>query len=127
MAHRPQHTTTPTGKTGRRGSAYPGGRRSSTQPDREKAAHSHHPNGGPGTPGGSLGDVLRALLHFPVGVYAAWMMSIDGVSALAFVLVFLAYEAMEDWRIRDRSFKDILGFAWGIAVGYPIFVVWRLL
>jgi len=39
-----------------------------------------------------------------------------GLGALAIGLM-VAYEAFNDWRKRDESYKDVLGVVWGVLIG----------
>lgn len=56
-------------------------------------------------------------MHFPVGVFTAWLATFNPVICLVFGFGFLFYEGIEDWRIIDRSYKDVLGYLIGIGVG----------
>jgi len=67
-------------------------------------------------------DFKRAALHFPVGVFTAWLGTVSPVTCGVFGAGFLVYEVMEDWRIKDRSYKDVLGYLVGIVVGS--FLLW---
>ena len=62
-------------------------------------------------------DIRRAVLHFPVGVFAAWLASVAWVLCLVFSAGFLTYEVMEDWQIADRGYRDVFGFLIGVGVG----------
>lgn len=68
-------------------------------------------------------DGFRAVLHFPVGVFTAWLGVRTPMICLVFGLGFLVYEALEDWRIKDRGYKDVFGYLIGIAAGS---VIWWL-
>lgn len=72
----------------------------------------------------SKSDMIRAALHFPVGIYTAWLGTFNPVVCLVFGLGFLFYEGIEDWRIKDRSYKDVFGYLIGIGVGS--FLFWLL-
>lgn len=61
-------------------------------------------------------DVFRALLHLPVGVFAGWLIIEVTALGIVFSLGFLTYELCEDWRISDRSYKDIFGYLIGLAI-----------
>lgn len=67
-------------------------------------------------------DFKRAALHFPVGVFTAWLGTVSPVTCGVFGAGFLVYEVMEDWRLKDRSYKDVLGYLVGIVVGS--FILW---
>ena len=62
-------------------------------------------------------DLIRAAIHFPVGVFTAFLLLIHPTTGIAFTISFLAYEFINDWRKHDNSYKDIYGFLWGFAVG----------
>ena len=61
-------------------------------------------------------DMIRALIHLPVGAFAAWLSTGHWVLCLVFSLSFLFYEIIQDWRIKDRSYKDIFGFLIGFGI-----------
>ena len=67
-------------------------------------------------------DIYRALLHFPVGLLACDFTFQAPVPGAIFSIGFLTYEVIEDWRIKDRSYKDI----WGYLVGYALVGILRL-
>ena len=64
----------------------------------------------------SILDIWRAVLHFPVGCFAAWLIYVLPAIGIVFSISFLAYEVVEDWRIKDRGYKDIFGYLVGIGV-----------
>lgn len=76
-------------------------------------------------------DWKRFWMHFPVGTACAWAILSPlkddwriTVAGVVFTFIFIVYEAFEDWRIGDLSFKDILGLAWGFGgflIPYSIF------
>ena len=72
-------------------------------------------------------DIRRALLHAPVGVLAAWLCFSLSAIGTPFFIGFLVYEIVEDWRIKDRGYKDILGFLWGFAVTGAVLIGMTLL
>ena len=60
----------------------------------------------------------RALLHFPVGLFAVFLLlRVDLALGVVFAISFLVYEAMEDWRIHDKSYLDIYGYLFGLGIG----------
>lgn len=69
-------------------------------------------------------DIARAALHFPVGIFTAWLGTFTPIVTIVFGLGFLVYETIEDWRIKDRSYKDVFGYLIGIGVGS--FAFWML-
>lgn len=62
-------------------------------------------------------DLIRAIIHFPVGMFAAWLLLIHPPTGMAFTFSFIAYEFINDWRKHDNSYKDIYGFLWGFSIG----------
>lgn len=62
-------------------------------------------------------NLPRAALHFPVGIFAAWLTSWNPALGLLLGAGFLLYEVLEDWRIKDHSFLDVYGFLCGLSVG----------
>lgn len=66
-------------------------------------------------------DIKRAALHFPVGVFTAWLGTFTPVITLVFGIGFMVYEVMEDWRIKDQSYHDVFGYLIGIAFGSVLF------
>lgn len=66
-------------------------------------------------------DIKRATLHFPLGIFTAWLGTFSPVVCIIFGIGFLTYEVIEDWRIKDRSYKDVFGYLIGIGIGSFIF------
>jgi predicted DNA repair protein MutK len=69
-------------------------------------------------------DFIRALLHFPVGLFVAWLISWSVAQGVMMGVAFLTYEVIEDWRIKDRSYKDVYGYALGLGVGSVAVYLW---
>lgn len=67
--------------------------------------------------------VIRALIHVPLGLLQGYASRISWNLSLTFCLCFLTYEVIEDWRIHDKSFNDILGYL----IGLGAYIVIRLL
>ncbi len=65
----------------------------------------------------NVDDIRRALLHFPVGVFVAWLILVNPALGIMLGITFLVYEIMNDWRKKDWSYKDVYGYAFGLAVG----------
>ena len=68
-----------------------------------------------------MNKVWRAGIHAPVGVFAAWVIQHSPTLGFTIAITFIAYEIAQDWRIGDRSFKDILGFLIGLSIGALVF------
>jgi len=58
-------------------------------------------------------DWKRFWLHLPIGMLCAWLIYSLGAVGIIASVGFMFYEFLEDWRIEDLSFKDMLGFLWG--------------
>lgn len=64
-------------------------------------------------------DWKRFWLHFPVGVFGAGVLWINATAGAVFCLSFLAYEIIQDWSAtpaEGRSYKDIIGYCFGLGV-----------
>ena len=59
-------------------------------------------------------------MHIPVGALAAWFYTGGWALCLVFAAGFLFYELIQDWRIRDRSYKDVYGFLIGFGGGAAV-------
>lgn len=68
-------------------------------------------------------DVKRAIIHYPVGFFTAWLATETWVIAILLGVGFLVYEVIEDWRIHDKSFKDVFGNLIGLGSGGFIFAL----
>ena len=69
---------------------------------------------------------FRFWLHFPIGVLCGLLLIWFVTVYLGIILsiAFLVYEIMNDWRKGDKSYKDVVGFVWGLGcVGLVIFVI----
>ena len=68
-------------------------------------------------------DWRRLWMHFPWGALAAFVYTQDPVAGLAILASEFIYEAFNDWRKKDWSYKDVLGIVWGFMI--PI-TIWRI-
>ena len=50
------------------------------------------------------------LVHFPIGLLAGLLTITNPVMGVVLSFGFLFYEALEDWRIKDRGYRDVFGF-----------------
>lgn len=70
-------------------------------------------------------DWARLGQHFPIG-FVAWLIyfqdALAGLTVLALVVV---YEAFNDWRKGDASYKDVLGLVWGFCIPVALVALWR--
>lgn len=68
--------------------------------------------------------VFRGLIHIPVGVINAWIVTVDpmlvgAVAGILFFGGFIFYEYAEDWRIADHAYVDLQGWL----VGFPLYYI----
>jgi len=68
-------------------------------------------------------DKIRAYQHAPIGVLAGWLLFVNGFAGLALVIGFLGYEALQDFRKIDHSYKDVIGFLWALGITIAIFAI----
>jgi len=68
-------------------------------------------------------ELERAALHFPVGCFGAYLCFVHPMMGLVFNIGFLVYEAMNDWRKKDWSYKDIFGYLCGFGVAAGIICI----
>ena len=66
----------------------------------------------------------RFLMHFPIGVLTGVVFNYDGYLALGLLFGFCFYEFIQDWRKRDNSYKDVIGFVVGLFVGGVGILIW---
>jgi len=72
-------------------------------------------------------DFLRFWLHFPIGAGGACLVFLEPTVGIIFNLYFIVYEAFNDWRKKDQSYKDIIGAVAGYAAGSAIWLICRLI
>lgn len=72
-----------------------------------------------------MNRAARAIIHIPHGVLIAVASLVNAPLAWVFVVVFLAYEYLEEWRIADHSYRDLLGVLIGLAVVMIIYLMRR--
>ena len=68
-------------------------------------------------------EIIRFAMHFPVGLFAAWLTIVMPVVGILFVVLFCVYEIMNDWRKVDWSYKDVIGFIAGYGTLPTIFYI----
>ena len=72
----------------------------------------------------SKSDWKRFWMHLPIGVICALLVYYLPTIGILATVGFMFYEVLEDWKINDLSFKDMLGFLWGfIGTGIALSVV----
>lgn len=60
------------------------------------------------------------LVHFPVGLFSAWLTAKTPPVGLMLSSGFLVYEILEDFRINDKGHEDVYGFLIGYGFGGAI-------
>jgi purine-cytosine permease-like protein len=83
--------------------------------------------------GSTLRKVVRVVMHIPHGWAFSWMVLWSEepfkrlianppphwcvvVTACVFLTVFVGYEIVEDWRIKDHAYVDLMGLQAGLLV-----------
>ena len=72
---------------------------------------------------GILSKFWRCVLHIPVGVLNAGFFLYDKQIGWAFLVAFMIYELVEDYRIKDFAHIDVIGWLWGFGIVYSIAAV----
>jgi len=72
------------------------------------------------------GDWVRLLMHLPWGILGVLLITVNAPAGVICCLGTLAYEAFNDWRKHDESYKDVLGIVWGFFIGGIIIWGFRL-
>ncbi len=71
-------------------------------------------------------DWKRVVLHIPVGMLGVLFILNCLPVGIVFCLSTWLYEVMDDWRSKDKSFKDVLGICWGYGLGGLVIVIYKL-
>ncbi len=71
-------------------------------------------------------DWIRLFLHLPWGLLGVWLITVDTAIGIMATSGMFIYEAFNDWRKHDESYKDVLGIVWGILLGGIILGVTKL-
>jgi hypothetical protein len=71
-------------------------------------------------------DWIRCLQHIPWGLLAVGLFLYHPLLGAAACFMELGYEAFNDWRKADNSYKDVLGIVWGILLGGYILLALKL-
>jgi hypothetical protein len=76
-------------------------------------------------------DWERLGMHAPWGALAGVLyFQVGEPYGIAAVALMIGYEAFNDWRKMDKSYKDVIGIVWGwliVGVSYGIGgLIWRL-
>jgi len=67
----------------------------------------------------------RNAIHYIAGGISAWVATLYPVLGLGLIITFLVYEAMNDWRKEDWSYRDVLEFLIGLFVVAAGLSIWR--
>ena len=70
-------------------------------------------------------DWLRLLMHLPWGMLGAFIQAWRQDFGITAIALMVSYEAFNDWRKKDDSYKDVLGIVWGYLIGSII--IWRFI
>jgi len=68
----------------------------------------------------------RLFLHLPWGLLAVGLFLFHPLLGLTACFMELGYEAFNDWRKKDKSYKDVIGIVWGILIGGYIMLILKL-
>lgn len=69
----------------------------------------------------------RYLIHIPHGVGAAWALFVFPFIGIGWLVLIIAYQYLEDWRIEDKSYIDMRGYMIGYAIVSVIRIIWHYL
>lgn len=69
--------------------------------------------------------MVRLLIHVPVGLAIAVLAIFNKAIAAILAVFFLAYEFNQDKYKKDHAHKDIIGAAWGVAIGGIGIILYR--
>lgn len=65
-------------------------------------------------------DTARLVYHILPGMFLSYLCLTDKVLGIAFLILLVFYQFIEDWRIDDHSYKDVRGYKTGVFIGYVI-------
>ena len=57
----------------------------------------------------------RTFMHMPVGALTGFFIHFTPLAGAMFMVGWVVYEVIEDWRIGDRSYFDVASFLMGMA------------
>jgi hypothetical protein len=69
----------------------------------------------------------RYLIHIPHGMGAAWALFVFPFVGIGWLVLIIAYQYLEDWRIEDKSYIDMRGYMIGYAIVSIIRIIWHYL
>ena len=62
-------------------------------------------------------DWVRLAIHLPWGLIPAGVTFYHPLGGSLILASTFVYEAFNDWRKKDESYKDVLGICWGYIIG----------
>ena len=72
-------------------------------------------------------DWKRLWMHLPWGLLAVGLFVFHPLLGATACFSTFVYEAFNDWRKMDSSYKDVLGICWGILIGGYILLALKVL
>jgi len=72
-------------------------------------------------------DWTRLAIHLPWGFMGAALCLPDRAIGITATALMIGYEAFNDWRKKDKSYKDVLGIVWGFLIASFAFWIAGLL
>ena len=70
-------------------------------------------------------DWIRLAIHLPWGLLPAGITFFHPLGGSLILVSTFVYEAFNDWRKEDHSYKDVLGIVWGYIIGITLGVIIR--
>lgn len=67
----------------------------------------------------------RWLMHLPVGAVPAAITAFNPLMGTVLFVATIVYEAFNDWRKCDSSYKDVLGIVYGYSIVAVAIIIWR--
>jgi len=71
--------------------------------------------------------MITKLAHIVFGVMTSLISIISPILPFINSIIFIIYELNEEWHLEDESYKDILEFALGLALGEVILLIYTLI
>jgi p-aminobenzoyl-glutamate transporter AbgT len=71
--------------------------------------------------------MITKLAHATFGILTSLISIISPILPFINLIIFTVYELDEEWHLEDESYKDILEFAVGLAIGEIILLIYHLI
>ena len=68
-------------------------------------------------------DWTRLAIHLPWGLISAGITFFHPLGGSLILVSTLVYEAFNDWRKHDESYRDVLGIVWGYIIGITLGII----